>query len=84
MLKSCFKCLAVLPETEFYAHPHMGDGHLGKCKACTKKDVREHYWRTRPDRQAYEKRRRLEPRRATLLRAYKKRYRDKKRAEAGL
>lgn len=37
--KQCFKCLAVLPLTEFYAHPKMADGHLGKCKTCTKRDV---------------------------------------------
>jgi hypothetical protein len=38
--KQCFKCGGVFPLTEFYRHPQMGDGHLGKCKACTRKDVR--------------------------------------------
>lgn len=40
-MKTCFKCDRTLPITEFYAHPKMGDGHLGKCKDCTKKDTAE-------------------------------------------
>lgn len=39
--KVCFKCDAELPITNFYKHPQMADGHLGKCKACTRYDVRE-------------------------------------------
>jgi hypothetical protein len=39
--KQCFKCDAVLPITNFYRHPMMGDGHLGKCKACARYDVRQ-------------------------------------------
>lgn len=39
--KTCFKCKALLPIEEFYKHPGMADGHLGKCKACTRKDVRD-------------------------------------------
>lgn len=40
--KACFKCGKTLPLTEFYKHPAMGDGHLGKCKECTKIDVAKH------------------------------------------
>ncbi len=42
-VKQCFKCLAEKPLDDFYTHPEMADGHLNKCKACTKRDV-SNYW----------------------------------------
>lgn len=36
--KVCFKCESEKPLTAFYKHKAMGDGHLGKCKTCTKSD----------------------------------------------
>jgi len=39
--KTCFKCNVSLPLTEFYKHGQMADGHLNKCKQCTKKDTKE-------------------------------------------
>lgn len=39
MEKECFKCHRVLPLEEYYKHLAMGDGHLGKCKSCTKADT---------------------------------------------
>ena len=38
-MKICFKCDIEKPLTEYYKHKSMHDGHLNKCKSCTKSDV---------------------------------------------
>jgi len=40
--KECFKCNETKSLTEYYAHKQMDDGHLNKCKSCTKLDVKRY------------------------------------------
>jgi hypothetical protein len=39
--KVCFKCNVDKPLLDYYAHKEMADGHLNKCKDCTKTDVKK-------------------------------------------
>ena len=42
--KICFRCGIEKPITDYYKHNQMKDGHLNKCKACTKKDsIKRHH-----------------------------------------
>lgn len=74
MQKKCFKCHILKPIDYFYVHKQMGDGHLNKCKECTRKDVGERY--NDPARRQYireyEHRRFQTPHRKKLVLEYAK------------
>lgn len=55
--QECFKCRKVLSLSEFYKHPKMANGHLGKCKECTGMDVQEHRRDNVEKIRAYDRRR---------------------------
>lgn len=41
IIKVCFRCNIQQPLTDYYVHKQMGDGHLNKCKTCTKQDSKK-------------------------------------------
>ena len=64
-MKTCFKCGIEKPRSEFYAHPQMGDGLLGKCKDCTKLDMKVDRV-TKPRVRTYDRERAVLPHRVAL------------------
>jgi ribosomal protein S27AE len=73
-LKECFKCHGLFDVSGFYGHPQMASRLLGKCKECTKADVRANYRATKPQRQAYERERGQRAERKAAKREYDNRY----------
>lgn len=72
MLKMCFKCGAEKALTEFYRHSGMTAGVLGKCKECTKQDVRGNRAKNIDRIQAYDRQRGQDPRRKAAVRQHRK------------
>lgn len=69
-MKRCFKCGVEKNLSEFYRHPQMGDGFLGKCKECTKADVATRYRLCREKIREYERIRFKNPERKKKVRQY--------------
>lgn len=43
VMKRCIICNVPQELTEYYKHPQMHDGHLNKCKTCTKAQAKERH-----------------------------------------
>ena len=82
--KQCFKCKSVKSLKDFYKHPMMADGHLNKCKECTKKDVSKHRLENIDQIRAYDRKRAVLPERRKLNSEINKAWRqeDKRRMAA--
>lgn len=86
--KACFKCHEVKPLTEFYVHKMMADGHLNKCKECTKKDTKTRFVEKREEVREYDKLRESFPERKAKKAEYQRRRRarnpEKNKARAAV
>lgn len=76
MNKNCFKCGELKPMDSFYKHEAMADGHLNKCKECTKKDVRTHRGLNAESVRAYDRARSSLPHRRDKNRELSARFRE--------
>lgn len=83
-MKVCFKCRIKKPLTEFYQHPQMGDGYLGKCKECAKVDVRTRRLENHAHYLAYDKRRSQRKDRIAGIATSQRRYPSKHHARVQL
>lgn len=81
-MKECFRCQETKPLAEFYKHPGTKDGHLGKCKPCTRLDVLKQAHSPEGARriQIYEKSRANLPHRLELFKKYKAKWPEKVKA----
>lgn len=82
-MKRCFKCGLEKPVEAFYRHPQMADGRLGKCKDCTKLDMRVDR-ATKPRVREYDRQRAKLPHRkaniARVSKAWETRFPDRAKA----
>jgi hypothetical protein len=73
--KVCFKCNVEWPLIFFYKHKQMKDGHLNKCKKCTKNDTKENLLKNIDYYKAYDIERNKTPERIAQQTKYARNYR---------
>ena len=75
-MKTCFKCHTEKPLSEYYKLASMADGHLNKCKECTKLDVQKHRTDNLDKVREYDRRRSILPHRIEHITQNTKKYRE--------
>ena len=76
MKKKCFKCERTKDLSLFYKHKAMSDGHLGKCKECTKTDATNHRNANIEKVRRYDRDRGKLPHRKAATARYTQKFRD--------
>lgn len=79
MKKVCIACGGEFGLGEFYVHPAMADGHLGKCKSCCKEQATARRQNKLEEVRAYDRRRGKLPHRLKQNREYLAANPEKKR-----
>ena len=69
-MKTCFKCGLSKSFDDFYAHPQMADGHLGKCKLCARLDCSTRRNNKREEVRAYDRKRGSLPHRIAAVKLF--------------
>ena len=69
-MKRCFKCGKTKPLDEFYTHPAMADGRLGKCRECACADVRANRAENIARYRKFDRARAMLPHRVAARKAY--------------
>ena len=70
LMKRCMKCGIEKELDAYYKHPAMADGHLNKCKECTKTDVRKNREENKDHYVEFEKKRAMAPHRVEMRKKY--------------